>query len=55
VQPQHLNLVTRVGVLESLRHKNHLFDDLGAAVGFARDQVRRAGPLLEDPLAEGTS
>ena len=55
VQPQHLNLVTRVGVLESLRHKNHLFDDLGAAVGFARDQVRLAGPLLEDPLAEGTS
>jgi SulP family sulfate permease len=39
VQPQHVRLVTRVGVLESLRHRHHLFDDLGAAVAFARDQV----------------
>ena len=45
VQPQHLNLVTRVGVLESLRHRHHLFDDLDAAVAFARDQV----PLTPRP------
>lgn len=50
IQPRHLSLVTRVGVLDSLRYQHHLFADLDAAVGYARDQVP-----LERPLAEGTS
>lgn len=42
IQPRHLQLVTRVGVLDSLRHHKHLFTDLDAAVEHARDHVRRA-------------
>jgi SulP family sulfate permease len=42
VQDRHLRLVTRVGVVDSLRHRNHLFTDLDAAVEHARDHVRRA-------------
>jgi SulP family sulfate permease len=45
VQDRHLRLVTRVGVLESLRHEKHLFTDLDAAVAHARDHVRRAAPV----------
>ena len=42
IQPQHLKLAERVGVLRSLRHQNHLFDDLDAAVAHARSHVARA-------------
>ena len=42
IQPRHLPLATRVGVLASLRHVRHLFDDLDAAIAHARDHVRRA-------------
>jgi SulP family sulfate permease len=42
VQDRHLRLVTRVGVIDSLRHRKHLFTDLDAAVEHARDHVRRA-------------
>lgn len=42
IQPQHLKLATRVGVISSLRHQNHLFTDLDAAVEHARDHVVRA-------------
>jgi sulfate permease, SulP family len=42
VQPRHLRLITRVGVLDSLRHQKHLFNDLDAAVEHARDHLRRA-------------
>jgi SulP family sulfate permease len=42
IQPAHLLMLTRVGVLSSLRHENHLFDDLAPAVEHARDHVRRA-------------
>ena len=42
VQDRHLRLVTRVGVLDSLRHRKHLFTELGAAVEHGRDHVRRA-------------
>ena len=42
IQSQHLALVTRVGVISSLRHQNHLFDDLGLAVEHARSHVVRA-------------
>ena len=42
IQPRHLQLVTRVGVIDSLRHQKHLFTDLDSAVEHARDHVRRA-------------
>lgn len=41
VQPGHEELFRTVGVLDSLRHRNHLFEDLPAAVEHARDHVRR--------------
>ena len=42
IQTRHLGVATRVGVIASLRHQNHLFDDLGAAVAHARSHVARA-------------
>ena len=42
IQPRHLKLVTRVGVITSLRHRNHLFADLAAAIEHARSHVTRA-------------
>ncbi|GAA1126487.1 SulP family inorganic anion transporter [Arthrobacter flavus] len=41
VQDRHLRLITRVGVLESLRHHNHLFTALEPAVEHARSHVAR--------------
>jgi SulP family sulfate permease len=41
IQGRHLELATRVGVIASLRHRNHLFDDLAAAVEHARSHARR--------------
>ncbi|CAN5162131.1 SulP family inorganic anion transporter [soil metagenome] len=41
IQPEHLRTAARVGVISSLRHHNHLFDDLDAAVAHARDHVSR--------------
>jgi SulP family sulfate permease len=45
VQPQHLQLLTRVGVLDELRHENHLFDDLDPAIEHARSHVARSAAL----------
>lgn len=42
IQPQHLELARRVGVLGALRHRNHVFDELDAAVEHARSHVARA-------------
>jgi len=42
IPPQHLGLADRVGVISSLRHQNHLFDDLGRAVAHARNHIARA-------------
>jgi SulP family sulfate permease len=42
IQPRHLKLAEHVGVLRSLRHQNHLFGDLDAAVAHARSHVVRA-------------
>jgi SulP family sulfate permease len=42
IQPRHLKLVTRVGVITSLRHRNHLFTELDAAIEHARSHVTRA-------------
>ena len=42
IPERHLQIAQRAGVLASLRHQKHLFDDLDAAVAHARDHVRRA-------------
>ncbi|MEO5921269.1 MAG: SulP family inorganic anion transporter [Pseudolysinimonas sp.] len=42
IQPHHLAVATRVGVIASLRHQNHLFDDLNSAVTHARSHISRA-------------
>ncbi len=42
IQPGHMDLAKRVGVLSSLRHQNHLFDALEPAIEHARSHVRRA-------------
>lgn len=42
IQDRHLRLVTRVGVLDSLRHHKHLFTELAPAVEHARSHVVRA-------------
>lgn len=47
IQDRHLALVTRVGVLESLRHHKHLFIELAPAVEHARSHVTRAGAARE--------
>ena len=41
IRPEQLRVVTRVGVISSLRHINHLFDDLDLAIEHARDHVSR--------------
>ena len=50
IQAKHLGVARRVGILRSLRHRNHLFEDLDAAVAHARGHVR-GGPVEEDPTA----
>lgn len=42
IQPAHLPVLTRVGVLDELRHENHLFQDLPPAIEHARSHVARA-------------
>ncbi|MGX5696544.1 SulP family inorganic anion transporter [Agromyces soli] len=42
LQTRHMRLAERVGVVRSLRHQNHLFDELAPAIAHARDHVRRA-------------
>ncbi|WP_374974508.1 SulP family inorganic anion transporter [Microbacterium trichothecenolyticum] len=46
VQPGHEELFRTVGVLDSLRHQNHLFADLPAALEHARSHVRRQSGSL---------
>ncbi|PZU47229.1 MAG: sodium-independent anion transporter [Microbacterium sp.] len=41
VQPRHEDLFRSVGVLDALRHHNHLFTELPAAITHARSHVRR--------------
>ena len=41
IQPSHLTVATRVGVISSLRHHNHLFTELSAAVEHARSHTAR--------------
>lgn len=42
IRPQHVTLMRRLAVLDSLRHQNHLFDELAPAVEHARSHVARA-------------
>lgn len=45
IQPQHRQVLTRVGVLDQLASAEHAFADLDAAVAHARDHVaRRTAP-----------
>lgn len=42
IRPEHLVLMQRLGVIQSLRHANHLFTELGLAVAHARSHIDRA-------------
>ncbi|AZH79344.1 sodium-independent anion transporter [Microbacterium sp. Y-01] len=42
IPPEHLQLATRVGVIASLRHHNHLYTDLDPAIAHARSHIHRA-------------
>jgi SulP family sulfate permease len=39
VQEEHMDLLTNVGVIDSLRHENHLINSLDDAIAHARDHV----------------
>ena len=41
VRPEHRDLLAGVGVIDSLRHENHLIDTLDAAVAHARSHTAR--------------
>ncbi len=41
LRDRHVELATRIGVVASLRHQNHLFTELDAAVEHARSHIRR--------------
>jgi SulP family sulfate permease len=43
VQPEHMNLLTNVGVIDSLRHENHLIDSLDDAIAHARSHASAPG------------
>ena len=45
IQDEHLKLASTTGVIGSLRHANHLFDDLERAITHARSHVSRASGL----------
>jgi sulfate permease, SulP family len=47
VRPEHLDLLTNVGVIESLRHENHLVDTLDEALAHARSHIE--APVAPTP------
>ena len=49
VQPEHLPLLTSVGVIDSLRHQNHLIDSLDDAIAHARSHVAASGTATNTP------
>lgn len=53
VQDRHRRLMTTVGVLDELRHANHLFDTLDDAVAHARSHVRRHAAGTDIPQLDG--
>jgi len=42
IRPEHIDVLQRLGVIRSLRHPNHLFEELAPAIEHARSHVRRA-------------
>lgn len=44
VQPQHMNLLMNIGVIDALRHENHLIDSLDDAIAHARTHVAAVHP-----------
>lgn len=42
IRPGQVELFRTVGVLDSLRHTRHLFDDMDAALEHARSHIQRA-------------
>jgi SulP family sulfate permease len=42
VQAEHMDLLTNVGVIDSLRHENHLIDSLDDAIAHARNHLGHA-------------
>ncbi len=44
IRPEHRVLLERLGVVRSLRHPNHLFQELDPALAHARDHIRRGAP-----------
>lgn len=52
VRPEHRVLLERLGVISSLRHPNHLFEDLEPALSHARSHIRRIDAAARaDPQA----
>lgn len=41
IRPEHLRMLEKLGVIDSLRHTNHLFDELEPTIAHARSHVRR--------------
>ncbi|TDO14795.1 SulP family sulfate permease [Mycobacterium sp. BK086] len=41
VQPEHMTLLANIGIVDALRHENHLLDSLEEAVAHARSHVSR--------------
>jgi SulP family sulfate permease len=41
IQPKHLDVLKRLGVIRSLRHPNHLFEKLEPAIEHGRSHIRR--------------
>ncbi|SDD28509.1 sulfate permease, SulP family [Sanguibacter gelidistatuariae] len=52
IQPHHQRLADTVGVIASLRHRNHLFTDLDAAVAHARSHAMRSSGPVPAPTSE---
>ena len=42
VQPEHMALLSTIGIVEALRHENHLIDTLDEAIAHARSHVTPA-------------
>ncbi|AQT82198.1 sodium-independent anion transporter [Mycolicibacterium litorale] len=42
VQPEHMGLLANMGIVEALRHENHLIDSLDEAIAHARSHVTPA-------------
>lgn len=47
IRPEHLRVLERLGVIDSLRHPNHLFAELEPAIAHARSHISRAATAGE--------